>query len=235
MARHRKLLGEVNLLGLNAFGGNMSPLWGTIIGGGVAGVTSMTLGHVSGGKMAKNRELYGLLAGLGSAGIMFAMPSTKKAAFGAVVGAFLGSGLSYLEKALFGTVAMPAALVTPAVEAAKAGVAGPMGMARIHALNGGLGIAKVHALNGGLGLRRQPGGHYLNGLGIATIAKQPQSVGTIPGVAGPSFAGTQLGRRAPVSLLGNPGARSNQVSLLGGPQIHGLSAAYGATLLGGTR
>jgi hypothetical protein len=234
MARHRKLLGEVNLLGLQAFGDNMSPLWGTIIGGGVAGVTSVTLGHVAGGKMAKNRELYGLLAGLGSAGIMFAMPSTKKAAFGAVVGALLGSGLNWLEKALLGTVAMPAPLVAPAVDAAEAGVAGPLGMARIHALNG-------------LGLRRQPGGHYLNGLGITkvsalngglgitTIARQPQSVGTIPGVAGPSFAGTQLGRRAPVNLLGGASARSNQVSLLGGPQIHGLSAAYGATLLGGAR
>lgn len=229
MARHRKLLGEVNLLGLNAFGGNMSPLWGTIIGGSVAGVTSMTLGHVAGGKMAKNRELYGLLAGLGSAGVMFAMPSTKKAAFGAAVGAILGSGLAWMEKMLLGTVAMPAPLVAPAVEVAKAaGVSG----ARIHALNG-LGIAKVRALNGGLGLRRQPNGHYLNGLGLATIAPQPQSVGTIPGVAGPAFAGTQMGGKAPVSLLGAPSNRSNQVSLMGGPQIHGLSSAYGATLLGG--
>jgi hypothetical protein len=214
MARHRKLLGEVNLLGLQAFGGDMSPLWGTIIGGSVAGVTSMTLGHIQGGARAKNRELYGLLAGLGSAGIMLAMPSTKKAAFGAAVGAFLGSGLAWLEKMLLGTVAMPAALVAPAV--AAAGTAG-IGMARVHALNG-LGRAKVS---------------YLNGLGIPSIAAQPRSVGTIPGVAGPAFAGTQMGGKSPVNLLGNPSTRSNQISLMGGPQIHGLSAAYGATLLGG--
>jgi hypothetical protein len=162
---------------------------------------------------------------------MFAMPSTKKAAFGAAVGAILGSGLAWMEKMLLGTVAMPGALVQPAIDAVKQTDVKGLGMARIHALNG-LGIAKVHALNG-LGLRRQPGGHYLNGLGIATIAPQPQSVGTIPGVAGPAFAGTQMGGKAPVSLLGAPSSRSNQVSLMGGPQIHGLSSAYGATLLGG--
>src|SRR5262249_31108165 len=110
----------------------------------------------------------------------------------------------------------------------------------------GIGIPRVHALNG-LGLRRQPGGHYLNGLGVprvhalngglglATVAAQPQSVGTIPGGHWPALAGTQLGARGAVNLLGNPTAAGHQVSLLGGPQVHGLSAAYGATLLGGGR
>jgi hypothetical protein len=212
MAR-RKLLGEVNLLGLQAFGGDVSPLVGTLIGGGVAGITSMTLGHVKGGAMSGRRELYGFLAGAGAAGVMLAMPSTKKAAFGALIGAFLASGLSLIEKHLLGTIAMPAA-------AAQA-VAG-MGMAKVNYLNGrgGLGMAKVN---------------YLNGLGIPSIAPVPQSVGTIPGVAGPAFAGTQLGQSVPVSLLGQASSRSNQVSLMGGPQIHGLSAAYGATLLGSGR
>ena len=252
MARRHKLLGNVELLGLNAFGGEISPLWGTIIGGSVAGLTNLTLSQYNNGANAQNKELYGFLAGLGSAGIMFAMPSTKKAAFGAVIGAFLGSGLSWVEKMIFGTVQVAAttaqaatAIVAANPAAAQAAVAASPPATSPMA---GLGIARVHALNG-LGLRRQPGGHYLNdtgggmgiarvhalngGLGLATIAAQPQSRGTIPGVHGPSFAGMQLGARAPVSLLGTPSTRSNQISLMGGPQIHGLSSAYGATLLGG--
>jgi hypothetical protein len=224
MARKHGLLGNVELLGLNAFGGEISPLWGTLIGGGVAKGTSLVLAHQS-PALAANREQWGFLAGLGAAGIMFAMPSTKRAAFGAVVGAVLGSGLSWLEKMMWPV--QVAAATLPAAAAAS-GTAG----ARIHTLNG-LGIRQALALNGGLGLRRQPNGTHLNGLGITTIADQPQSVGTIPGVAGPAFAGTRMGGGSPVQLLGGPSTRSNQISLMGGPQVHGLSAAYGATLLGG--
>jgi hypothetical protein len=230
MARRAKLLGEVNLLGLGLSAGPLS-FYGTLIGGGVAGVTSMALAHVQGGKNAKNRELYGLLAGLGTSGLLAAMRSTRPMALGSVVGSFLAAGLSYIEKLLF-PVAVASAAVQTAVEKEPGAMAG-------------LGIAQVNALNG-LGMRRQADGtylnglgipkmNYLNGLGIPSIAPQPQSVGTIPGVAGPGFAGTSLGRSAPVSLLGQPSSRSSQVSLLGGPQIHGLSAAYGATLLGGSR
>jgi hypothetical protein len=230
MARKQHLLGEINLLGLG-FGGSPLSFYGTLIGGGVAGVTSMTLGHVSGGTMAANRERWGLVAGLGTAGLLAAMKSTRSMAGGAVVGAFLASGLSWLEKVLLGTVQLPAATAATAAAVASTGTAG-------------MGMAKIRALNGGLGLRRQPDGTYLNGLGIAqaralngglglaTVAAQPQSRGTIPGVHGPGFAGTQFGNAAPVSLLGRPSERSTQVSLLGGPPIHGLSAAYGATLLG---
>jgi len=226
-------MGEVNLLGLSGFGDNISPLWGTIIGGSVSGITSMTLGHIRGGKMAKNRELFGLLAGLGVAGGMAAMRSTRHAAFGAAVGAFLASGLAYLEKTLLGTVQLPAPVAAAAIATAAASPPGsPAGVT-------GFGIAKINALNG-LSMRQQASGavlngprvSYLNGLGIPSIAPQPQSVGTIPGVAGPAFAGTQMGMAAPVSLLGAATARSAQVSMMGGPQIHGLSAAYGATLLG---
>lgn len=223
MARHRKLLGEVSLLGLGAFGAGMTPLTGALIGGGVAAGTSMTLGHIQGGRMAGNREMYGLLAGLGASGVLFAMKSTRHAAFGSVVGAILGSGVAFLEKKLLGTVAMPAAIVPQAIAGA-----------RVSYLNG-LGITKVKALNGALGMRRQANGTYLNGLGMASVANQPQSVGTIPGVHGPAFAGTQMGGGSPVNLLGNASTRSQQVSLMGGPQIHGLSAAYGATLLGAGR
>ncbi len=241
MARRKRhgLMGDVNLLGLDDFGQNpgLSPITGALIGGGVAGGTSILLGHMAGGTKAANREFYGFAAGIAAAAALWLSgPSrARHASWGAAVGAFLAEGLPWLEKKLLGTVQLPAATAQTATAVAQtaSGTAG-FGVPRIHALNG-LGIPKVHALNGGLGMRRQAGGHYLNGLGLATVAPQPQSVGTIPGVHGPAFAGTQLGRTAPVNLLGNPTAAGNQVALLGGPQIHGLSAAYGATLLGGGR
>jgi hypothetical protein len=248
MGRKRhSLLGQPTLLGLDEFGQNpgMSPITGALIGGGVAGGTSILIGHVNAftGQVV-NREFWGLLAGLGAAGIMwFSGPSrARHASYGALVGAFLAEGLPWLEKKLLGTVQLPVATAAAAAQTVAAasgtlpapGTSG-VGIAKIHALNG-LGIPKISALNGGLGMRRQASGHYLNGLGLHTMQPQPQSVGTIPGVHGPAFAGTQLGNaRSPVNLLGNPTAQSQQVSLLGGPQIHGLSAAYGATLLGGGR
>jgi hypothetical protein len=94
----------------------------------------------------------------------------------------------------------------------------------------GMGMPQIHALNG-LGM---PQVHALNGLGIPQVFDVPQAQGAIPGVAG-SFAGTHFGEGSPVSLLGMGSPQADQVSLLGGPAIHGLSAAYGATLLGGGR
>lgn len=99
-----------------------------------------------------------------------------------------------------------------------------------------LGVAQLEYLNG-LGV---PQINYLNGagLGLPGISMVPDAQGTIPGVHGTSFAGSQVGSpgaSAPVDLLGAATAQSNQVSLLGGPTISGLSSAYGATLLGGGR
>jgi hypothetical protein len=206
--------------------------------------------------------LAGLVA---TGGLWLSGPTrARHAAWGALVGTFLTEGLPMLEKLILGTVTVPApiaqagaATITAAATSAASGgtptpIAPGVTVAATPATAGtsGIGMARVHALNGGLGMRRQAGGHYLNGLGIArvhalngargglglaTVANQAQSVGTIPGVNGPSFAGTQLGARPPVNLLGNRTAQSAQVSLLGGPPIHGLSAAYGATLLGGGR
>jgi hypothetical protein len=131
-----------------------------------------------------------------------------------------------------------AVTVATAPGATPAGTAGALGIARVHALNG-LGMRRQaggQMLNGGLGIPRVAALNGQGGLGLATVAPQPQSVGTIPGVAGPAFAGAQLGSsRPPVQLLGNATSQSRQVQLLGGPQIHGLSSAYGATLLGGGR
>lgn len=214
----RKMLGSVDLLGLNAFGENpgMNPLWGTVIGGSVSALTSITLGHVAGpGSLSNNRELIGFLAGGAVAGAMYAMPKTRHAAIGTLLGAFFASGISYLERVLLGTVSLPTATAQTATAVAAqagAGTQGALGIANIKALNGGgLGLSTVRNLNGGLGL--------------ATIANRSRPAGTIPGVAGPRVGNGQ----SPVHLYGPQTANSRQVHLMGGPQIHGIASHYGAT------
>jgi hypothetical protein len=281
--KHKGLMGEVNLLGLDQFGQNpgMSPITGALIGGGVANLTALAVGNMAmfqvpltptGTPPAQNRHFWGFAAGLLSAGILWLSgpERARHASWGALVGAGLAEGLPWLEKMLLGYVEVPATTAAtaaavvataPAVAAAaqQATATGtpatvtvtvpPAGTPAVAAAAGtsGFGLHQMHALNGrGLGMRRQAGGQYLNGLGIprvqamnglglATVAPQPQSVGTIPGVAGPAFAGTQMGAAMPVNAVGAATSQSRQVQLLGGPQIHGLSAAYGATLLGGGR
>lgn len=206
----RQLHGNIQLLGLGDFGANWNPLWGTAIGGGISGITSMAYGQMTDAKKVADRHFYGLGAGLLASALMYFKGSTRHLALPSALGAALVSGLPWLEQKMLGAAPAP-----------EKKLDGRLGMARAHRLNG-LGIAKVHPLNG---------------LGIANIAPQPKAVGTIPGVAGPSFAGTQIGARSrgPVSLLGPATAQSKQVQLLGGPPVHGLSSAYGATLLGGGR
>lgn len=219
-----KLLGNVDLLGLNQFGENpgMNPIWGVAIGGGTAAITSLALQRSANptGTAAQNADLIGFLVGLASGGALFSMKSTRHAAWGAFAGAFFASGLKWLEGALFGTptpaaVAASVAAVTgttPAALPAAAGVSGRLGLPMITPLNGGrLGLPMITPLNGG-------------GLGLPSISNYPTTQGAIPGVAGP-----QLGRsgstQPPVSLLGHQLAA-------GGPQISGLSARYGASLYG---
>jgi len=187
----RRMLGSVDLLGLNSFGQNpgMSPIWGTLIGGGVAGVTSIALRRIGKGYP----EAFGLLTGLAVSGGMYAMRSTRHAAIASAVGAFLATGISLFERLLSG---------------------------------GGLGIPNIRALNG-LGV---PMIRNLNGLGIPMISQSHAPVGV---------AGNQLSHGGlsapPVSLLGNMSPQAAHLKGIGGPSVHGLSAAYGATLLGGGR
>lgn len=212
MAR-RRMLGNVDLLGLNNMGNNpgMSPIWGALIGGGTSGVTTIVARHSS-SKMASYPEAVGLLAGLAVSGGMYAMKSTRHAAVGSAIGAFLASGIAWLEKMLLGAETVPA----PAAAAAKA-VAG-MGIPMVNPLNG-LGVPQVRSLNG---------------LGIPSISPTPQAQGTIPGVAGNQLAGAGVSA-PPVSLLGPMSPQAAHLRGIGGPAVHGLSAAYGATLLGGGR
>jgi hypothetical protein len=205
MARKRGMLGKVDLLGLSDFGGGISPLTGALIGGGVSFVGSLAAAHTS---QAKHRELIGLGLGLATAGTFYAMKSTRHAAAGVAFGALIAAGLRWVEGLLFGGKA-------------AAGVSG-MGIPQIRDLNGGLGMPQIRSLSG-------------VSLGVPSINQVRPPVGTIPGVAGNQvgMAGHLSG--PPVSLLGNPGPMAAQLLGMGGPQVHGLSASYGATLLGGGR
>lgn len=207
-------LGKVDLLGLNQYGQNpgLNPIWGTLIGGGVAGATTIIARH-SGGAPGKYAEGVGLGAGLATAGLMYAMKSTRHAALGAALGAGLAAGIALLEKLLLGTVTAPAAAVAPAA----GGTAG-------------FGIPQMRDLNG-LGI---PMARNLNGLGVPMISDRSSPVGTIPGVAGNQLSNPGQSM-PPVSLLGALSPQASHLRGIGGPAVHGLSSAYGATLLGGGR
>lgn len=204
-----KMLGQVDLLGLNAFGKNpgMNALYGTLIGGGTAGVTSVMLKR----RGASNPDMKGFLAGLVVAGIMYAMKKTRHAALGAAAGAFLSSGLSWIAGKVLGV-----GTVAP--------VAG-MGLPQLQALNG-LGVPQINYLNGSLGIP-----------GIAPVPPTYGAVATTSagGFAGAGHAGVSLSQSPPVDLLGRMTSQSQQANLLGSPSVSGLSAAYGATLFGGGR
>lgn len=202
-----KMLGSVDLLGLNAFGKNpgMNALYGTLIGGGASGVTSILLKR----RGASNPDAKGFLVGVVVAGVLWSMKKTRHSAFGALAGAFFASGLSWVAGKLLGAGA----------GATAAAVAG-MGLPQLQYLNGGggLGVAQIQYLNGA------------GGMGLPGLAPVPPSYGTAPGVAGLSISGLP-----PVDLLGRASNGSQQASLLGSPALSGLSSAYGATLLNGGR
>lgn len=197
-----KMLGKIDLLGLNSLGQNpgLNPIWGVAIGGGVAGVTTMVARH-SASSLAGKAEAVGLGAGLAVSAAMYAMKSTRHAAIGAVVGTFMATGFALIDKLLFGTVAIPAA-------AGAAGMGIPMARA--------LGIPDIRML------------------GVPTISPTPHPAGNVPGVAGSQLAGAGFSA-PPVSLLGPLSPQAAHLKGIGGPAVHGLSSAYGATLLGGGR
>lgn len=222
MAKKYKMLGNVDLLGLNQYGENpgMNPIWGTLIGGGVAGLTSIYVRHNMTGTTQTNGDIIGLGAGLAVSGVMYAMKSTRHAALGAALGAFLASGLAYLERTLLGTVQLPAATAAVATQVAAAAT-GATPAATAAGTSGRLGISTTRALNG-LGISTT---RALNGLGISTTMQRTPPMGTIPGVAG-----MRLGNgRPPISLFGPQSAGAAQVHLMGGPQIHGIAGHWGAT------
>lgn len=203
-----KLLNSgVNLLGLGAFqGGRLNPTYGALIGGGTAGVTMLVARHIGG---STKPELWGLGLGLGATAVLASMRTTRAAAVASGVTTLLIAGLPLIGRWM-GEATVPAKVVSPEVK--------------------GLGFPQARALNG-LGI---PKAVALNGLGIPEVSAVAHAQGTIPGVAGSHLAGPG-GGGPPVSLMGNPSAAAIHLLGVGGPPVHGLSAAYGATLLGAGR
>ena len=200
-----KMLGQVDLLGLNAFGKNpgMNALYGTLIGGGASGITSIMLKR----RGASNPDFKGFLVGVVAAAVLWSMKKTRHSAFGALAGAFFASGLSWIAGKMMGAGATPTA---------------GMGLPQLQALNG-LGVAQIQQLNG-LGIP-----------GIAPVPPMYGGYSSVSGLSGAGHAGVSLSQSPPVDLLGRATAASQQAALLGVPALSGLSSAYGATLLGGGR
>lgn len=123
-----KMLGQVDLLGLNAFGRNagMNALYGTLIGGGASGITALALKR----RGASNPDMKGFLVGVVVSAALWSMKKTRHAAFGSLAGAFFASGLSWLASKFMG-----------------AGAVSGMGLPQLQALNG-LGVAQIQPLNG---------------------------------------------------------------------------------------
>lgn len=200
MAKHRKHLGNVDLLGLNAFGQNpgMNALYGTMIGGGTAGITSMLAKKFGapGGAISNNDSLIGFGAGVGVAGLMFTMKSTRHAAWGALLGAFLASGFHWLTDMMAGGGSLKG-----------------LGIPQINALNGGLGIPMLNNLPA-------PAGNVA-GLGIPQINALPRPAGLglaqmSPVRAPIGVAGPQLGNPQLVGLGGGGLSSHFGATLVGG-------------------
>lgn len=153
-------LGSVDLLGLNKFGINpgLSPIYGTLIGGGIAATTSIVLRHATSGAPAKYADLFGLGAGVLSAAALYAMPGTRHAAFGALAGAFLAAAIPALERLLSGSGDAGAGVGYPMIQS--------LGVPQIHALNGsGLGVAQISPIPQSYGTIPGVAGSQLSGTG----------------------------------------------------------------------
>lgn len=129
----KRLLGSVDLLGLNGLGQNpgLNPIFGVMIGGGVTSVTALALRHAASGTAAANSDAIGFGAGVAASLAMYAMKGTRHAAFASLAGAVFASGLRALEKLL----SAPAGVGIPMIE--------HLGIPQITALNGGFGMHQL--------------------------------------------------------------------------------------------
>lgn len=130
----KRLLGSVDLLGLNGLGQNpgLNPIFGTLIGGGVTSVTSLALRHAASGMAAANADAFGFGAGVAASLAMYAMKGTRHAAFASLAGAIFASGLRALEKLLSSPMN---GVGIPMIE--------HLGIPQITALNGGFGMHQL--------------------------------------------------------------------------------------------
>lgn len=204
--------GSVDLFGLDEFGvpAGMNQLWGAVIGGGLGTGTAIAVRALAGEPVAgkfdwsKYSEGVGFAVAAGASGLMMAFPGTRAAGWAGMAVAFMTNGLRQLEKMF------------------------------VEKTEGAFGAATIEPLNGVVMESLSPGTRDV-GLGIPSASYVPEAYGTIPGVYGTPVAGTQIGQAPPLDLMApqNLPANSYQVSLMGGPQMSGLGAHYGATLFGG--
>lgn len=205
----RGMLSKVDLLGLDQFANPSSELFGMAVG---AAATSLVKQMSSPDKAGK----WGFVAGAASSAILF-WRGKKSAGMGAIAGTLISSGLLDV---VIGKVL--------SVFGMGNGLSGGMGLPQIVDLgpgvHGSFGLPDVNSL----------APVYGAGMGLPGIGPVPTAYGVWNAESAPSgVAGPQLGQHPPVDLLGRPSAQAQQLELMGGPVISGLSSHYGATLLGG--
>jgi hypothetical protein len=185
------------------------------------------LGLNSFGKPVGMSPLWGMMIGGGVSGVTsMALSRTGKAGRAPLFGFLAGlatSGIMYSMRstrhAAFGAVA--GAFFASGLKWLEGVLFGVPVIVAAPSQTHGVGLPMMQPLNGlGLPMMQPLNGQF--GLPSASNIVPPQ--GTIPGVAGPQMSGG-VGN-PPVHLLG-------QQLHAGGPRISGLSARYGATLLGG--
>lgn len=141
-------------------------------------------------------------------------------AFGLLAGLMVSGGMYAMKSTRHAGVAGAISAVF------ASGVAWLRKALAVKAAGAGVGLPRVRTLNG-LGI---PMARTLNGLGIPTMSQVTQPIG----VAGSQLAAPGMSA-PPVSLLGPTSPQAAHLSNIGGPTVHGLSSAYGATLMGGGR
>ncbi len=209
------LLGEVDLLGLDMFG---NPSMDPVVGAGIGAAATSLVRHIA----KANNSKWGFIAGAAATALLASNHKTRGAWKGAAVGTVIASGMldGVISKVL-------------SVFGMGGGVAG-VGLPQI-------GPAMTASPLFGLGLpsiSNEPPVYGAN-LGLPGMNEVPHAYGVwdapnggLAGAFGRAVAGPQLSAGAPVDLLGNPTAQTQQLELMGGPTLSGLAGAYGANLFG---
>lgn len=180
-------MGSVNFFGLDEFGqpSGLNPVWGALIGTGVANITPAAIRMASDDPdVIRWDEVAGVGAGVVASGAMLAFRGTRAAGWASLFGTLASAGVRALEKALMSDekaliVAASYMSKKPAASQTQNGTE----ITQIPTLNGPvvnqtpallgnaptlppqlLGAA-ANGLNGNVGAQQVPAGVQLNGLG----------------------------------------------------------------------
>lgn len=191
--------GDVDLFGLDEFGDNPGmPAWaGVLIGGGLATSSSIAIKKLSKSPtLLKHADGLGFLAGAAAgAAVGLAMPAHRHAGWNMVAGAFVSSGMRYLEQMFLG----PGVSGWGVVDIERTGVirpTGPMaGDVDVRTMDG-MGIATIEptgAVFSGSDMPRllgnTPAEHRRN---TATLLGVPGLSGPLAGISS-AFGATIMG------------------------------------------